>query len=294
MISEQLRGTMPRMSRSRRTWPVVLLALALLLAAGCDGGDDGGSTTPPGTTTDETSPETMSVAAYLLRDGKVSPVSRSVAASPAVARAALEALLDGPTTEERAAGLASAIPEGTRLLDVSIADDVATVDLSGSFDDGGGSASMLGRVAQVVATLTRFPNVERVAFRLEGDPVEAIGGEGGLVDPPVGRLDVEEQTPQILVESPLPGDTVSGPIRLRGTANVFEATVSLELRDAADEVILETFTTATSGTGTRGTFAAQLEVPEGTEGAVTIVAFEASAEDGRPLHVVRVPVTVER
>lgn len=285
---------MPRMRRSRRTWPVVLLALALLLAAGCDGGDDGGSTTQPGTTTDETSPETMSVAAYLLRDGKVSPVSRSVASSSAVARAALEALLDGPTTEERAAGLASAIPEGTRLLDVSIADDVATVDLSGSFDDGGGSASMLGRVAQVVATLTRFPNVERVAFRLEGDPVEAIGGEGVLVDPPVGRLDVEEQTPQILVESPLPGDTVSGPIRLRGTANVFEATVSLELRDAADEVILETFTTATSGTGTRGTFAVELEVPEGTEGAVTIVAFEASAEDGRPLHVVRVPVIVER
>lgn len=293
MISEQLRGTMPRMRRSRRTWPVVLLALALLLAAGCDGGDDGGSTTQPGTTTDETSPETMSVAAYLLRDGKVSPVSRSVASSSAVARAALEALLDGPTTEERAAGLASAIPEGTRLLDVSIADDVATVDLSGSFDDGGGSASMLGRVAQVVATLTRFPNVERVAFRLEGDPVEAIGGEGVLVDPPVGRLDVEEQTPQILVESPLPGATVSSPIRLRGTANVFEATVSLELRDAADEVILETFTTATSGTGTRGTFAAELEVPEGTE-AVTIVAFEASAEDGRPLHVVRVPVIVER
>ena len=284
---------MPRMRRSRRTWPVVLLALALLLAAGCDGGDDGGSTTQPGTTTDETSPETMSVAAYLLRDGKVSPVSRSVASSSAVARAALEALLDGPTTEERAAGLASAIPEGTRLLDVSIADDVATVDLSGSFDDGGGSASMLGRVAQVVATLTRFPNVERVAFRLEGDPVEAIGGEGVLVDPPVGRLDVEEQTPQILVESPLPGATVSSPIRLRGTANVFEATVSLELRDAADEEILETFTTATSGTGTRGTFAAELEVPEGTE-AVTIVAFEASAEDGRPLHVVRVPVIVER
>ena len=288
MISEQLGCTMACMRRSRRIWAVVLLALALL-AAGCDGGDDGAPAT-----TDETAPETMSVAAYFLRDGKVSPVSRSLAASVAVARAALEALLDGPTIEERAAGLASAIPEGTRLLDVSIADDVATVDLSGSFDDGGGSASMLGRVAQVVATLTRFPNVERVAFRLEGEPLRAIGGEGVVVDPPVGRLDIEEQTPQILVESPLPGDTVSGRIRVRGTANVFEATVSLELRDAADAVLLETFTTATSGTGTRGTFAVELEVPENREGAVTIVAFEASAEDGRPLHVVRVPVIVER
>jgi hypothetical protein len=108
---------------------------------------------------------------------------------------------------------------------------------------------------------------------------------------PSVALEIEEQTPQILVESRL-GDTVSSPIVLRGTANVFEATVSLEVRDAADEVILETFTTATSGTGTRGTFSTSLELPD-TEGPVTIVAFEASAEDGRPLHVARVPVTLE-
>ena len=282
------------MRHLRRGWPLLVLVLAALVATGCDGGGDGDSKGTGETTTDGTGQETMPVAAYLLRDGRVAPVSRTVESSPAVARASLEALLEGPTTEERAGGLASAIPEGTTLRDVAIADRVATVDLSGSFDDGGGSASMLGRVAQVVATLTRFPTVERVAFRLDGEPVTAIGGEGVVVDPPIGRLAIEQQTPQILVESPLPGDTVSSPIRLRGTANVYEATVSLEMRDAADDVLLETFTTATSGNGTRGTFAAELEVPEGAEGAVTIVAFEASAEDGRPLHVVRVPVTLAR
>ena len=102
-----------------------------------------------------------------------------------------------------------------------------------------------------------------------------------------------DTTPQVLVESPLPGESVSSPIRLRGTANVFEATVSLEVRVAADEVILETFTTATSGTGTRGTFSTELELPD-AEGPVTIVAFESSAEDGLPLHVFRVPVTLTR
>jgi Immunoglobulin-like domain of bacterial spore germination/Sporulation and spore germination len=220
-------------------------------------------------------------------------VRRSVEATPAVARASLEALLEGPTSEERAAGLVSAIPEGTRLRDLAVADRVAIVDLSGEFDDGGGSASMQARVAQVVATLTRFPTIERVGFRLDGEDVDAIGGEGVIVDPPVGRLDIEAQTPQILVESPLPGDTVSTPIRVSGTANVFEATVSFEVRDVADAVIDESFTTATSGTGTRGTFEHVLEVPD-ADGAVTIVAFEASAEDGSPLHVVRVPVTIAR
>lgn len=150
---------------------------------------------------------------------------------------------------------------------------------------------MLGRVAQVVATLTRFPTVDRVAFRIDGRPVEAIGGEGVVVDPPIGRGAIEEQTPQILVESPLPGDTVTSPIRLRGTANVFEATVSIDVKDETGKVVRRTFTTATSGTGTRGTFDTTLALP-GRKGTVTVVAYESSAEDGRPLHVVEVPLTL--
>ena len=152
---------------------------------------------------------------------------------------------------------------------------------------------MLGRVAQVVATLTRFPTVERVAFRIDGDPVEAIGGEGVAVDPPIGRAAIEGQTPQIVVESPLPGDSVTSPIRLRGTANVFEATVSIEVRDANGKLLERTFTTATSGNGTRGTFDTELALPD-AEGHVTVVAYESSAKDGTPLHVVRVPLVLVR
>jgi hypothetical protein len=272
--------------RSLRIGSLVVVLLCVGLATGCDGDEEA----VPGTT-GTTPAETTSVAVYLLRDGKVTPVRRSVPATPAVARAAMTALLEGPSDEEVADGLSSAIPEGTSLVDVSVDEGLATVDLSDSFDDGGGSASMLGRVAQVVATLTRFPTVERVAFRLDGEPVEAIGGEGVVVDPPIGRRDIEEETPQILVESPLPGDTVSSPIRLRGTANVFEATVSLEVLDETGATVLRDFTTATSGTGTRGTFDTRLTLPDAS-GTVTIVAFESSAEDGRPLHVVRVPVSV--
>jgi immunoglobulin-like protein involved in spore germination/sporulation and spore germination protein len=199
-------------------------------------------------------------------------------------------LLAGPTADERADGLVSAIPGGTTLRDVGLADGVATVDLDSTFDDGGDSMSLRARVAQVVATLTRFPTIRRVAFRLDGEPVDSIGA-GVTVSPPPGRLEIEAETPQILIESPLPGDRVTSPIRVRGTANVFEATVSFEVRDAEDDVVLRSFTTATSGTGTRGTFEKELVVPE-LEGPATIVAFEASAEDGSPLHVAEVPVKV--
>ena len=288
---------MRAMARMCTCLAAAAIVLGAAFAAGCGGG--GSSPAPPtatetGTTTSTstaapTPPATSSVAVYFLRDGKVSPVRRSIAATPAVARAAVTELLDGPTSEESANGLATAIPAGTRLRDVSLADGVATVNLGGAFDDGGGSASMLGRVAQVVATLTRFPTIQRVAFRIDGAPVQAIGGEGVVVDPPVGRGAIEEQSPQILIESPLPGDAVQSPIRLRGTANVFEATVSIDVRDANGKLLKRTFTTATSGTGTRGTFDTELALPD-RSGDVIVIAYEASAEDGSPLHVVEVPL----
>ena len=63
------------------------------------------------------------------------------------------------------------------------------------------------------------------------------------------------------------------------------------MKDETGKVVLRTFTTATSGTGTRGTFDTTLALP-GREGRVTVVAYESSAEDGRPLHVVEVPLTL--
>ena len=276
---------------SRRALVAVGAILAAsLLVAGCTGS---GREDEPGTATGATTPAMSSVAVYLLRDGKVAPVRRTIEATPAVARAALTSLLDGPTDGEREAGLVTAIPGATMLRDLSLSDGVATVDLGSTFGDRAAATALQERVAQVVATLTRFPTIRRVAFRLDGEPVTTIGGaEGVRVSPPLGRKQIEGQTPQILVESPLPGDRITSPIRVRGTANVFEATVSFEVRDDGENVVQRSFTTATSGTGTRGTFETELAVPE-LEGRATIVAFEASAEDGSPLHVAEVPVVVD-
>jgi Immunoglobulin-like domain of bacterial spore germination/Sporulation and spore germination len=276
-------------SSTRSTVGIVMLCA---LTAGCGGGSSrpAGQTPTPKT---KSTPGTSSVAVYFLRDGKISPVRRTIPGTRAVAHAALAALLAGPTDEEAANGLSSAIPTRTTLRDLSLADGVATVDVDGTFDDGVGRASMRGRIAQVVATLTRFPAVDRVAFRIDGTPVEAVGSEGVVVDPPVGRHAIEEQTPQILVESPLPGDTVRSPIRLRGTANVFEATVSVDVRDPNGDLLERTFTTATSGTGTRGTFDTELALPDHV-GEVTVVVYESSAEDGSPLHLAELPLELVR
>jgi germination protein M len=85
---------------------------------------------------------------------------------------------------------------------------------------------------------------------------------------------------------------VSDELRVAGSANTFEATVNLELIDAHGDVLAEDFVTATSGSGTRGTFDHVLPIPEGATGPATLVAFEMSARDGSRSNMVRVPVTI--
>jgi Immunoglobulin-like domain of bacterial spore germination len=92
----------------------------------------------------------------------------------------------------------------------------------------------------------------------------------------------------IVVRTPAAGATVSNPVRLAGTADVFEATFQLEAH-AGGRLISKRTIHATSGTGTRGTWSATLRLPAGN---VTLVLYEASAKDGSRIHIVRVPVHV--
>lgn len=281
---------------------VSLAAALALLAAGCGGENVYGeapATTgaaPPATTqapgTAETQPmERTTFLVYFARGERLGVASRSVAKTEGVGAAALTALLAGPSGDESGdAGLGSEIPAGTRLLGLSIAGGVATVDLSHDFESGGGSVSMLLRVAQVVFTLTQFPTVERVRFSLDGEPAAAIGGEGVVVDPPIGRREFEGQAPAILVESPAPFERVTSPLRIRGSANVFEATFGAEIADGAGSVLAEKVVTATSGTGERGTFDAELSFEPRTPGRLVLTVFTYSAKDGSRQDAVEIPL----
>lgn len=225
---------------------------------------------------------TIPGAAYFLHGEQVAPAYRLVA-SPGTARSALEALLAGPTAAEKSAGLTSAIPSGTKLRSIKVANGTATVDLTDRFGSGGGSLSMNARVAQVVFTLTRFPTVERVAFRIDGRPAEALGGEGLMLTEPQERSDFEALTGDVLIDTPTWGSSTragSG-LKVRGTANVFEAVFNLEVVDAKGSVVARKRVQATSGTGTRGTYSATLSIPSNAApGTARVIAWFASAKDG--------------
>lgn len=185
---------------------------------------------------------------YFLRDGKVWPVAREVEESADMSTALVDELVRGPTEEEEEMGLTNEVGENEQ------------------------ADPSRGALAQLVYTQTQF------------DPSGSIEIDGRNYT----RADFEEQTPSVLVESPLPFEEVDAPLRVTGTANTFEATFQYELLDSDGNVVDENFVTATSGSGTRGTF-------DFTTAAVddlaTLVVFETSAEDGSRMREVEIPLT---
>ena len=276
-----------------------VLGVVVLALTACATKSSSTATTTPSPTSGSTAgqPGTIPTTPHALRVYWVQSEQIAVAGTPApnnaaVAKAAMNALLAGPQGIAAQLGMTTAIPTGTRLLGLTIANGTATVDLTGSFQSGGGSLSMQLRVAQIVYTLTQFTTVRHVDFKLDGIQVTAIGGEGLLVDG-VDRATFEAVTPAVLVESPLPGDVVTPPLSASGTANTFEATVNYTLTGPGDQVIKQGFTTASSGSGTRGTFALTLPFTASQPVPASFSMYEVSAKDGSRIHVVKVPVHLE-
>jgi len=285
-----------------RRRPFTVIPLVLLLAACGSTTESTGTTSVPATvevtTTvpDTTSPDTTSpdttvppastlpptdepaIALYFVRGEVLTVVGRSIGTADVAA--VMDALLAGPTAAERAAGVTTLVPAGTELLDVVVEGNAATVDLSAEFESGGGSLAVMLAVAQVTYTLTRAAEVEDVWFRIEGEAREMLTGEGVMVDPATRERFQDGVLPGILLEAPFDQGALTDPIGIAGTTNAFEATVNHRVLDAAGAVVAEGVTTATCGTGCWGVFEAEIDLPDGTTGPVTLQVFDYSEEDG--------------
>lgn len=160
------------------------------------------STTPPVTTTNgQTSPQSQVVPPvqqtaqiYWLRDTGSNlelvpnPITVAGGQPNAVLGAAFTSLLAGPTD----GALGSTIPEGTKLQGLTIQEDGIHVNLSEEFTTGGGSASMTGRVAQVLYTATSLQPDAKVWIDVEGKRLEVLGGEGLDLEQPLTRQSFQE------------------------------------------------------------------------------------------------------
>ena len=200
---------------------------------------------------------------------------RPAESTTGVARAALQALL---TRKPRDPGLLNLVPEGTTLLDVTLKDRTLTVDLDLP-DAGAGVGSEFEALLyeQIRHTGAQFSTVRRVEILEEGgDPTSGHLDPAEIRGP--ARPDKFAISPIIVTRPTHRQKVAAGEIRVRGSANVFEATVGLVLIDPDGDVAEETFTTATCGTGCRGTWAYTFTISE--PGTWTLVASEDDASGG--------------
>ncbi|HEY7018830.1 MAG TPA: Gmad2 immunoglobulin-like domain-containing protein, partial [Gaiellaceae bacterium] len=105
--------------------------------------------------------------------------------------------------------------------------------------------------------------------------------------------DYVDLLPAIVVENPTDGERVTSRATVSGNANVFEANVTVEVLDAKGHVVGKTFTTASCGTGCRGSFSVDVpfDVKQEQQGTI-VVHDDDAAGTGKPPHEVRVPVTL--
>ncbi|HEX6208414.1 MAG TPA: GerMN domain-containing protein [Actinomycetota bacterium] len=128
---------------------------------------------------------------YFVLNGRLIAVPRQLPAeAPSLPAAAVEALLQGPSSPWR-----TAIPEGTRVLSVEVDGIVATVDLTDEFERSAPGHRPALRVAQVVYTLTETPPVEAVRFRIEGSPADVLTGRDEVVPGSVTRANYQRFAP---------------------------------------------------------------------------------------------------
>lgn len=166
-------------------------------------------------------------------------------------------------------------PAGTRLLHYTSSGDTVTVDLS-DFVSQGAQVETTG-VQQLVYTVTANDrSVKRVRLLVDGRTPQGHSDWSA----PVARAPMLEVQGLIWVISPTQGATVTSPVKLSGFGTAFEGTVSWEVRQGG--VVVRKGATQGGSNGTFGEFHDTVSLPPGS---YELRAFEASAQDGRPLHV---------
>lgn len=277
------------------------VAIATVLVAAACGTPSPTSSPAVETGRPTTGPDSLPVRAYFILgsfgdNAGLAPVERSVDAAlgGAIESEAIKALLSGPNDVELGArpAMFTDIPAGTRLLDLSVAGETATVDLSGEFDDEGRAGSFRARLAQVVFTLTQFPGITSVLPEIDGKAISQFGSEVVAIGESFDRTDFADQLPAIFVDRPAWGSVIPNPLRMSGLADVFEATFHVRILDAGGRSLADGPVMATCGTGCRGTFDVTVPYAATAAAPATLQVYELSAADGSIINLTEYPVTL--
>ncbi len=201
-----------------------------------------------------------------------------------VVTAAMNALMAGPDPTETALGLSTnirsiAIYEGLAV----DADGTATVKFNRYFE----TAKTRPQTAQVVYTLTQFPEIKRVRFLIDG-MANGAAGAGAM-----SRADIDEFTPPIFVESPALTAPVDHRFRATGTAATAIGSVAFHVEDASGASVAQgTAPVLGPSDSTRGPLLLPVTVPASVHGVVVLVVTASAGSAPDPAAEARIPLTL--
>lgn len=147
-------------------------------------------------------------------------------------------------------------------------------------------------VAYVALSLMdrRFASTDTI---VKQPSVSATEESGSDREPPWGSVAVNTSNNGISVRLPMPYADVASPVIVAGDAIAFESTVSITVRDADGRVVGRGFATADApDAGQSGPYRAAVAFNAAPGTVLYVEVFEASAKDGTPIHMVRIPVRV--
>lgn len=139
---------------------------------------------PPNTATRQAKLYFMSIES----DGTISRklVTRSMPKTKSPLVDSINALIAGPTLEERKTGCKNLISNGTKLLSAKVEDNVAILNFNENFEiNNYGVEGLTSQLEQIVFTATSFNTVKSVQFLIEGQHRDYLGSEGVWIGSPL-------------------------------------------------------------------------------------------------------------
>ena len=241
--------------RTRRSpWtalPVIALALLVTACSGNTSALTSTTTSPPrstgtvpGSTTTTALPPVRTYPLYFLRGTQLGVADRTGASTSDPHYTSIKYLVDGTIPTESAAGLTTDVPPGTTVRGLQIRGGIATLNLSPQFAAPGPPASLAGRLAQVVYTLTNSSSVTGVVLEVAGNRLVTFAGVD--LAAPVGRSQVTAALPLVLLEQPAVGSSLTGSLTISGLTSG-ATTYIVQLVDPAGKLLTSVTNTAASG-----------------------------------------------
>ncbi|MEO0835236.1 MAG: GerMN domain-containing protein [Cyanobacteria bacterium J06642_3] len=148
-------------------------------------------------TVEELQPAKFSPQVYQLKivNNQIQLTPRAISTAATSAKLALTEAFEALLAQSSTGNATSTIPPQTRLLDLNISENGIHIDLSQEFTQGGGSSSMIYRVAQVLYTATSMDSQATVFLSIEGKPLRddyPLGGEGLILKYPMTRQQFDQ------------------------------------------------------------------------------------------------------